>query len=173
MLAQSFCKIPQIPLEEEWHRRLIDDPWHSPPACAPVPQLAAIDDTAGSQHALKISPTGMCQKGKLSFIYMNESEGNWSTIAVPDEGVPLPSESGVLHCAAAGCGAARDGGCSNLVMRFAARPDVRRASLRAEAAYRRWRRGLPETFCQCSTPTQACTRAGPTVAESRRSAARC
>lgn len=112
-------------------------------------------DDPGSTPILTIIPTNNCSESiadhhdQLLFIYMNESMGNWTHIAIERDGSPLPSETGILQCSRGGAmdlgavrgGPARGGPC-NLVMRFVPRPQVRRAALRAEAQYRRWRRGL-------------------------------
>jgi hypothetical protein len=140
MLAQSFCKIPNISLEEEWHRRLIVEPWQPPPQCTSVPELASIVPTVPSSAGpnappiLTLLPTGACDGdgSSLSFIYMNESLGNWSRIPVGEGGAPLPSETGVLHCVGGDIG----GGKSNLVMRFVARPEVRRIPRRIRSRTR-------------------------------------
>jgi hypothetical protein len=161
-LAQSFCKIPNISLEEEWHRRLILEKWQPPPPCAPIPQLARIISVRPVDHPtsapiLTILPSDSCRISKhadikelLSFIYMDESTGNWTSTTIEENGTPLPSETGILHCASHGIATAAPasasksftGGSSNLVMHFVPRPEIRRAAERAEARYRRWRHGL-------------------------------
>ena len=71
-LAQSYCPLPHMPLEEEWAAYLASLPRPSEvPTCASSPQLATVE-RRGNDVFLETA-LGVCGSGRLLMTWMNES----------------------------------------------------------------------------------------------------
>ena len=71
-LAQSYCPLPHMPLEEEWAAYLASLPRPSEvPTCASSPQLATVE-RRGNEVFLETA-LGVCGSGRLLMTWMNES----------------------------------------------------------------------------------------------------